>query len=155
MIEVPAAVYQVKAFSRRVRFLSVGTNDLTQYLLAVDRNNPRVANLYNSLHPSVLQALNIICEQANAAGCELSVCGELAGDPLGAVLLTGLGYRHLSMSASGLPKVKSMLLQVPYSRARELAQRALKLSDAAAVEGLLARELGQPELTKLYQSSVV
>ena len=155
MIEVPAAVYQVKALSRRVRFLSVGTNDLTQYLLAVDRNNPRVANLYNSLHPSVLQALNIIREQANAADCEVSVCGELAGDPLGAVLLTGLGYRHLSMSASGLPKVKSMLLQVPYSLAKELAQRALKLSDAAAVEGLLARELGEPELTKLYQSSLV
>ena len=85
----------------------------------------------------------------------VSVCGELAGDPLGAVLLTGLGYRHLSMSATGLPKVKSMLLQVPHSRAKELARRALRLLDAAAVANLLARELGQPELSKLYHSSLL
>ena len=83
MIEVPAAVYQVKELGRKVDFLSVGTNDLTQYLLAVDRNNPRVANLYHALHPSVLRALKIIHEQATAVNCQISVCGEVAGDPLG------------------------------------------------------------------------
>ncbi|MDG1322518.1 MAG: phosphoenolpyruvate--protein phosphotransferase, partial [Porticoccaceae bacterium] len=81
MIEVPAAVYQVKEIGRRVDFMSVGTNDLTQYLLAVDRNNPRVADLYHTLHPSVLRALKQIYDQASSVNCQLSICGEMAGDP--------------------------------------------------------------------------
>ena len=152
MIEVPAMVYQVKALARQVDFLSVGTNDLTQYLLAVDRNNPRVANLYTSFHPSVLRALQIIGEHASAAHCEVSVCGELAGDPMGAVILSGLGYRHLSMSAGSLPRVKSMLMQVTHEKAKGLAKRALRMDDAAAVGNFLSNQLGQPELAKLYSS---
>src|SRR5690606_40497550 len=85
MIEVPGAVYQVKELADRVEFLSVGSNDLTQYLLAVDRNNPRVAGLYHSYHPAVLQALfKIVCD-AHAVGKQVSVCGELAGDLGGAL----------------------------------------------------------------------
>ncbi len=151
MIEVPAAVYQVKELGRRVNFLSVGTNDLTQYLLAVDRNNPRVANLYNTLHPSVLRALKIIHEQATSVNCQISVCGEVAGDPLGAVVLLGLGYDNLSMSANGLLKVKSMLNQVSKAEARALAKRALRMSDAATVSVFLSDALNRPELSKLYR----
>ena len=151
MIEVPAAVYQVKELGRRVSFLSVGTNDLTQYLLAVDRNNPRVANLYHALHPSVLRALKIIHEQATSVDCQISVCGEVAGDPLGAVVLLGLGYENLSMSANGLLKVKSMLNQVSKEEARTLAKRALRMSDANSVSVFLSDALNRPELSKLYR----
>ena len=155
MIEVPAAVYQVKELGRRVNFLSVGTNDLTQYLLAVDRNNPRVANLYHTLHPSVLRALKIIHEQATSVNCQISVCGEVAGDPLGAVVLLGLGYENLSMSANGLLKVKSMLNQVSRTEARSLAKRALRMSDAASVSVFLSDALNRPELSKLYRPVLV
>ncbi len=155
MIEVPAAVYQVKELGRRVDFLSVGTNDLTQYLLAVDRNNPRVANLYHALHPSVLRALKIIHEQATAVNCQISVCGEVAGDPIGAVVLLGLGYENLSMSANSLLKVKSMLNQVSKSEARILAKRALRMSDASSVSVFLSDALNRPELSKLYRPVLV
>jgi phosphotransferase system enzyme I (PtsP) len=155
MIEVPAAVYQVKELGRRVNFLSVGTNDLTQYLLAVDRNNPRVANLYHALHPSVLRALKIIYEQATMVNCQISVCGEVAGDPLGAVVLLGLGYENLSMSANSLLKVKSMLNQVSKTEARTLAKRALRMSDAGSVSVFLSDALNRPELSKLYRPVLV
>jgi phosphotransferase system, enzyme I, PtsP len=155
MIEVPAAVYQVKELGRRVDFLSVGTNDLTQYLLAVDRNNPRVANLYQAMHPSVLRALKIIHEQALSVNCQVSVCGEVAGDPLGAVVLLGLGYENLSMSANSLLKVKSMLNQVYKSEARSLARRALRMSDASSVSVFLSDALNRPELSKLYRPVMV
>jgi phosphotransferase system enzyme I (PtsP) len=155
MIEVPAAVYQVKELGRRVDFLSVGTNDLTQYLLAVDRNNPRVANLYQAMHPSVLRALKIIHEQALSVNCQVSVCGEVAGDPLGAVVLLGLGYENLSMSANSLLKVKSMLNQVSKSEARSLARRALRMSDASSVSVFLSDALNRPELSKLYRPVMV
>lgn len=151
MIEVPAAVYQVKEIGRRVDFLSVGTNDLTQYLLAVDRNNPRVADLYHSLHPAVLRALKSIIEQADAVNCQISVCGEMAGDPLAVVILMGLGYDHLSMSANSLLKVKSMLSQVSKAEAQSLAKRALRMSDAGSVTLLLSDALSRPELVKLYR----
>ncbi|MEQ3694962.1 MAG: phosphoenolpyruvate--protein phosphotransferase [Thalassolituus sp.] len=109
MIEVPAAVYQIRDLAQRVDFLSVGSNDLTQYLLAVDRNNPRVADLYQAFHPAVLQALQHIVKEAHAEGKSVSVCGELAGNPMGAVLLMAMGYDCLSMNATNLPKVKSII----------------------------------------------
>ena len=141
MIEVPAAVYQVKEIGRRVDFMSVGTNDLTQYLLAVDRNNPRVADLYDSLHPSVLRALKSIHEQAAAVSCQLSVCGEMAGDPLTAVVLLGLGYENFSMSATSLLRVKSMLLNVNREDVSDLVEHALRLSDGALVVEYLTKAL--------------
>ena len=109
MIEVPAAVYQIRDLAQRVDFLSVGSNDLTQYLLAVDRNNPRVADLYQAFHPAVLQALQHIVKEAHSEGKSVSVCGELAGNPMGAVLLMAMGYYCLSMNATNLPKVKSII----------------------------------------------
>jgi phosphotransferase system enzyme I (PtsP) len=109
MIEVPAAVYQIRDLAQRVDFLSVGSNDLTQYLLAVDRNNPRVADLYQAFHPAVLQALQHIVKEAHSEGKSVSVCGELAGNPMGAVLLMAMGYDCLSMNATNLPKVKSII----------------------------------------------
>ena len=141
MIEVPAAVYQVAEIGQRVDFVSVGTNDLTQYLLAVDRNNPRVADLYHGLHPSVLRALKHIYEQATSVNCQLSVCGEMAGDPLGAAMLFGLGYRNFSMSASSLLRVKSKLLAIDCRAAQGFAKRALTMPDAASVVDYIASAL--------------
>lgn len=149
MIEVPAAVYQISDFAKRVDFVSVGTNDLTQYLLAVDRNNPRVAGLYHSFHPGVLNALRIIVDSAKAANCPVSVCGELAGDPLGAALLVGMGYEMLSMSSANLLKVKAVLRQLKMSELIEITNHVCTLSDASAIQDYLENALERPELSRL------
>ncbi len=102
MVEVPAITYQMDALAKRVNFISVGTNDLIQYLLAVDRNNPRVANLFSVFHPPVLQALNDIAKNAERVNLRYSVCGEMAGDPGAAILLMAMGYKVLSMNITAL-----------------------------------------------------
>ncbi|MFT6310204.1 MAG: phosphotransferase system enzyme I (PtsP) [Porticoccus sp.] len=134
MIEVPAAVYQAKELARRVDFLSVGSNDLTQYLLAVDRNNPRVADLYHAYHPAVLRALKIIVDSGHAEGKPVSICGELAGDPGAAVLLMAMGFDVLSMSAYNLPKVKAVIRQITKQQAVELLNSVLELEDNRDIE---------------------
>ncbi|NEX18857.1 phosphoenolpyruvate--protein phosphotransferase [Thiorhodococcus mannitoliphagus] len=137
MIEVPAAVYQAEALARRVDFLSVGTNDLTQYLLAVDRNNPHVAKLYNEYHPAVLRALLQILTGARLHGKEVSVCGEMAGDPLATFLLLGMGVHSLSMGAGSLLRVKKVIRSISRARAREVLKVALQCEEADAVRRLL------------------
>ncbi|MFY9178539.1 MAG: phosphoenolpyruvate--protein phosphotransferase [Venatoribacter sp.] len=143
MIEVPAALYQIKAMADRVDFFSVGSNDLTQYLLAVDRNNPRVANLYQSFHPAVLNALKNIADQAHRYGKPVSICGELAGDPLGAVLLLAMGYDALSMNATSLPKVKSVIRGISKTWAEELLQDVLGLENPLIIISTLELALGK------------
>ena len=133
MIEVPAAVYQVREFCQQVDFISVGSNDLTQYLLAVDRNNRRVANLYQSYHPSVLRALQEIVTQADAVGTPVSICGEMAGDPRSALLLMAMGYKTLSMSASSLLRVKWVLRRISYSRSKEMLDEIWQMDNAAVI----------------------
>lgn len=129
MIEIPAAVYQTRELARQVDFLSVGSNDLTQYLLAVDRNNPRVADLYDFLHPAVLQALQKVVNDAHLEGKPVSICGEMAGDPAAAVLLLAMGFDSLSMNATNLPKVKWLLRQVTQSKAREVLGQVLAMDN--------------------------
>lgn len=145
MVEVPSAVYLAEELARRVEFLSIGTNDLTQYLLAVDRNNPHVADLYDDMHPAVLRAVQQVVEGARSYNRSVSVCGELAGNPLAAVLLMGMGVESLSMSAGSLLKVKWVIRSFSKSRARQLVQVALRMEDARQVrrfmEGVLA-EMG-------------
>ncbi len=141
MIEVPSAVYQIDAIARRVDFLSVGTNDLTQYLLAVDRGNHRVAGLYDDLHPAVLNALQLIVVGAKKYGRPVSVCGELAGNPLATLLLLGLDVDSLSMSASSLLKVKWVVRSFSRSRARTLLSAALRMETGKQVRQLLADAL--------------
>ena len=109
MIEVPSAVYLAGALASQIDFLSVGSNDLTQYLLAVDRNNPRVADLYRALHPAVLAALQHVVDAAHSHGKTVSICGELAGDPRAVPLLLAMGFDQLSMNAANLPRVKKIL----------------------------------------------
>jgi len=141
MVEVPAAVYQAEALARRIDFFSVGTNDLTQYILAVDRNNSHVAKLYDDLHPAVLRALVQIVSAARSYGREVSICGEMAGDPMAAVLLLGMGVHSLSMGAGSLLRVKWVIRTVSRSRAREILNVALQCEDAAGVRRVLLETL--------------
>ncbi|OBX37586.1 phosphoenolpyruvate-protein phosphotransferase [Halomonas elongata] len=127
MIEVPATLYQLEALARRVDFFSVGSNDLTQYLLAVDRNNPRVAELYDACHPAVLSALSRLAVESRELGVPASVCGELAGDPAGALLLMGMGFEALSMNAPSLPKVRAAVRRVSLEAAQQLVEDTLLL----------------------------
>ncbi|WJW75143.1 phosphoenolpyruvate--protein phosphotransferase [Thiohalobacter sp. IOR34] len=152
MIEVPSVLYQIDALAQRVDFFSVGTNDLTQYLLAVDRNNPRVAELYDSLHPAVLRALQQIVDGAHGQGRPVSVCGEMAGDPAAAILLLGLGVDSLSMSAGSLPRVKWVLRTISRQRARELVEAALGLEKAGAIRALLHNALDEAGLGGLIRA---
>ncbi|ENA33075.1 phosphoenolpyruvate-protein phosphotransferase [Pseudomonas sp. HPB0071] len=137
MVEVPSAVYQARDLAREVDFISVGSNDLTQYLLAVDRNNPRVADLYDYFHPAVLQALKSVVEDAHAENVPVSICGEMAGDPAAAVLLMAMGYDSLSMNATNLPKVKWLLRQMSLSKAKELLDQLLKIDNPQVVHSAL------------------
>ncbi len=133
MIEVPSAVYMIEELARRVDFVSIGTNDLTQYLLAVDRNNSRVGKLCDDLHPAVLRALDQIVQGVRVHNRPVGVCGELAGNPLATVLLMGLGVDSLSMSVSSLMKVKWVVRSVSVARARQLLRAALRMEDAQQV----------------------
>jgi phosphotransferase system enzyme I (PtsP) len=134
MVEIPAAVYQIRELADRVDFLSVGSNDLTQYLLAVDRNNPRVAQLYHSYHPAVLQALVRIAQDAHSVGKPIGICGELAGDPGGALLLMAMGYDSLSMNAASLPKVKSVIRSVSREWSVQLLEDVLMLDSPHVIK---------------------
>ncbi|VVM99882.1 Phosphoenolpyruvate-dependent phosphotransferase system [Pseudomonas fluorescens] len=149
MIEIPAAVYQTKELARQVDFLSVGSNDLTQYLLAVDRNNPRVADLYDYLHPAVLQALQNVVRDAHAEGKPVSICGEMAGDPAAAVLLMAMGFDSLSMNATNLPKVKWMLRQINLSKARELLAELMTIDNPQVIHSSLQLALKNLGLARM------
>nr|WP_067290822.1 phosphoenolpyruvate--protein phosphotransferase [Marinobacterium profundum] len=151
MVEVPAAVYQVRRFARRVDFISVGSNDLTQYLLAVDRNNPRVAGLYAPYHPSVLRALEYIAEEAHKENVQVSICGEMASDPCGAILLMAMGYDVLSMNSTNIPRVKSAIRGITHVRARGLLSQVRGMDDAEEIHLLLRttlQELGLGQLSR-------
>ncbi len=137
MIEVPAAVFLIGPLAQRVDFFSVGTNDLTQYMLAVDRNNALVVTPYDSLHPAVLNAIRQVIETAHLHGKPVSVCGEMAGDPAGALLLLGMGIDALSMSPALLPRVKLAIRSFTRQRARVLADTALGMEDGFAVHRLM------------------
>ncbi len=127
MVEVPAAVYQARLLAKHADFLAVGSNDLTQYMLAVDRNNPRVAQLYKELHPAVIGALREVAKAANAEGTGVGICGELAGTPEGAVLLMAMGYHVLSMNATHLPKVKWVIRNIKRSDARRMLAKVMRM----------------------------
>ncbi|MBD8707860.1 MULTISPECIES: phosphoenolpyruvate--protein phosphotransferase [Pseudomonas] len=155
MIEVPAAVYQTRELARQVDFLSVGSNDLTQYLLAVDRNNPRVADLYDYLHPAVLQALQSVVRDAHAEGKPVSICGEMAGDPAAAVLLMAMGFDSLSMNATNLPKVKWMLRQINLSMAKDLLAQLMKNDNPQVISSSLQLALRNLGLSRMINPGSV
>ena len=134
MLEVPAVVYQLPKFAEHVDFFSVGSNDLTQYLLAVDRNNPRVSSLYNSFHPSVLAVLQEIVTQAYQLNRPITVCGELAGDPAGAVLLMAMGYEKLSMNAHNIRKINWVIRSIELKHSQQLLADVMMLDNPNEVK---------------------
>jgi phosphotransferase system enzyme I (PtsP) len=143
MIEVPSAVYQIEDICALVDFVSIGTNDLTQYLLAVDRNNENVAELYSSLHPAVLKAMCQIVQGATVSDTPVSVCGELAGDPLGVMALLGMGIDSLSMSVGSLLRAKKVIMSFSHTELTELLQQALVLPDAFLIREMYAGKLDE------------
>jgi phosphotransferase system enzyme I (PtsP) len=149
MIEVPASVYQVRRFAGRVNFISVGSNDLTQYLLAVDRNNPRVAGLYVAYHPAVLKALEYIAREAHKENVQVSICGEMAADPGGALLLMAMGYDVLSMNATNLPRIKSAIRGVTMEQANQLFQTVIRMDDADEIQKYINETIRSLGLTQL------
>ncbi|HBM3031049.1 TPA: phosphoenolpyruvate--protein phosphotransferase [Klebsiella oxytoca] len=138
MLEVPSMVFMLPQLANRVDFISVGTNDLTQYILAVDRNNTRVASMYDSLHPGVLRALAMIARDAERFGIDLRLCGEMAGDPMCVTILIGMGYRHLSMNGRSVARVKYLLRRIDINEAQELSQRSLEAQMTAEVRHQVA-----------------
>ncbi len=152
MLEVPAALYQIENLARRVDFFSIGTNDLTQYLLAVDRSNAHVAGLYDTLHPAVLKVVYEGVQQAHRCAKPISVCGEIAGDPLGVILLLGMGVDALSMAAPSIPRVKWVIRAFTQSHARELLKQVLNMEDSAEIRQFLRGTLEEVGLGALTQS---
>ena len=137
MVEVPSAATIIDLLAAETDFLSIGTNDLIQYLLAVNRLNDKVADLYEPTHPAVLRTLRSVIQGARDAGTHISVCGEIAGDPVFAGLLFGMGANSLSMTSSILPEVKYFIRKVDRQAAVKLVEAVLQLNDATAAIDLL------------------
>ena len=149
MVEVPALVYDMPRIARLVDFISIGSNDFTQYLLAVDRNNPRVSTLYDWLQPSVLRALGELVTRARRQRLEISLCGEMASEPMAVLMLVGMGLDSLSLSAFNLPKIKWVIRSVPHAVCVQLYRKALRRHDGQGVRKLLEPALREYGLDAL------
>ncbi len=137
MVEVPSTALQADLFAKQVDFFSIGTNDLVQFTLAVDRSNEWVADLHNPFHPAVLQLVQKTVQAAKRQGIPVGMCGEFAGHPLATLLLVGLGLDELSMSPAQVPETKKLILASRFSECEELANSCLHLEDASTVEAKL------------------
>jgi phosphotransferase system enzyme I (PtsP) len=149
MIEVPAAILLLKQKTLPVDFISVGTNDLAQFLLATDRNNRRVSRRLDPCHPAILHTLRIIIEACKSTQKPATVCGEMANDPACALLLLGMGFDGLSISASAIPRVKWAIRSVPFTRMQALAKQALELEQPQAIHRLMEQALQDAGLERL------
>jgi phosphocarrier protein FPr/phosphocarrier protein len=145
MIETPASAVLAERIAAVADFLSIGTNDLTQYTLAMDRGNPQLAARLDALHPAVLRLIARTAEGARTHGRHAAVCGGLASEPLAAPLLVGLGVHELSAVPAVIPQLKARIEGVSLSECRALAQQALEQESAAAVRALAARALPAAE----------
>jgi phosphotransferase system enzyme I (PtsI) len=141
MVEIPSIALVADLAAKEVDFASIGSNDLCQYMTAVDRLNPVVAQYYQSYHPAMFRLIGYVVEQFKLAGKPVSVCGEMGGDPLAAAVLVGLGMRKLSMGLASVAPVKKMLSGLTIEKAEALAKRVVNLSTAADVSRLLHEEL--------------
>ncbi len=143
MIEVPSAMLLLPRLAPYIDFVSIGSNDLTQYLLAVDRNNPRVSGLFDHLHPAVLVALEQIQQQCDALGLPVSLCGEMASDPAAVLLLVAMGYNCLSLSAYNIPRVKLLIRSISRTSLACLLEQTRQCNSEVEVRALLAPVLEQ------------
>lgn len=152
MIEVPSAVFQAKDIIRRVDFLSVGSNDLVQYMLAVDRNNSRVAELYQNFHPAVLIALKQVVEAAHAQKKTVGICGEMAGNPSEALLLMAMEFDVLSMNSTNLLMVKAMVREFTQAKAKQILARVLKMDNAHLIKNYVDDQLRKEGVGQLIRN---
>lgn len=152
MIETPAAALIADSFAKRVDFLSIGTNDLTQYLLAVDRNNARVVKLYDSMHPAVLRALMYIVEAGKKFVKPVCVCGEMSSHPAAAILLLGMGIRCLSMAPTSIARIKWVIRSFSYQKAADLLAQSLQKEHGYEIKRLLFQELKDAGLGSLIRA---
>jgi len=153
MIEVPSAVYQARDIIKRVDFLSVGSNDLIQYMLAVDRNNAQVASLYQEFHPAVLRALKQVVDAAHAENKPLGICGEMAGNPSAAILLTAMGYDVLSMNSTNLLMVKLAIRSFDLAKAKRILNKVLKMDDARQIKSYVDGQMRKAGLAKIIRTN--
>ena len=137
MIEVPAAALMAEAIAARVDFLSIGTNDLVQYLLAVDRGNDRIAHLYENLHPAVLRVIKNVIDAGHSQGVWVGMCGEMASDRLATPLLIGMGIDELSVSPFDVPEIKKIIRQTDFREAKKLAQKALTFTTTKEISDFI------------------
>jgi phosphotransferase system enzyme I (PtsP) len=154
MIEVPSAVYLAPQLVEASDFLSIGTNDLIQYVLAVDRNNRKVAPLYQPLHPAVLGSIDLVVQAAREAGKPVSMCGEMAADPMATLILLGIGLDELSMEPFFIPVIKKLIRSVSHESAVALSEEVLRLRTSRDIKRVVfdsMRELGLIELLDMYQ----
>lgn len=143
MVEIPSAVMIIDLLAREADFLSIGSNDLIQHTLAVDRANPQVAHLYEPLHPAVIRSLKQVVDAGKVAGTLVQICGEMAANPTCAVVLLGLGLRNFSMSPSAIPNIKRLVRSVRISEAERLVTRVMELDTPRAIEQFLEGELSR------------
>jgi fructose-specific PTS system IIA-like component len=155
MIEVPSAALQIRALSEYFEFFSIGSNDLTQYTLAVDRGNEQVANLYRELHPALLRLLKLICDEARDCGRWVGLCGEFAARRLHAPLLAGLGLNEVSMSAPAIPAFKQALAACDSLQCRRLLDECIAAADAEAVQLILRSRHGLSASEQLLSSELI
>jgi phosphoenolpyruvate-protein phosphotransferase (PTS system enzyme I) len=148
MIEVPAAVTLAGLLTKEADFFSIGTNDLIQYALAIDRGNKQVASLYEPLHPAVLRMIIQVVEAGRAAGIPVAVCGEMAGDPLYIPILLGLGVDELSMNHMSIPMVKKVIRLISYKEAKDMARQAMDMATVEEINEFAAQEMNRrfPEI---------
>ncbi|MDR3001493.1 MAG: phosphoenolpyruvate--protein phosphotransferase [Fibromonadaceae bacterium] len=140
MIEIPSAVMVVEEIAKRVDFLSIGTNDLIQFTLAVDRSNSKISSMYEPHHPAVLKLIKMTVDAAHKAGIPVSVCGEMVSEPLSALLLLGLGVDEFSMVSWCIMECKKIIRSVNYDEARAISAEALKLSDTDSINDFLRKK---------------
>lgn len=141
MVEVPAAALQIRTFCDEVDFVSIGTNDLVQYTVAVDRGNERIANLYSAAHPAVIQLIRDVTRAAKLRNVEVGLCGEMAGEPEFAMLLLGLGLRSLSMTPPALPAIKQIVRSVSINQCQRVARKAVSFESDREIQNFLREEL--------------
>jgi phosphotransferase system enzyme I (PtsI) len=141
MIEVPSAVVIAEVLAREVDFFSIGTNDLIQYVLAIDRINDRVSYLYEPLHPAVLRMIKQVVDVGHRAGIHVAMCGEMAGDPLYAMILLALELDELSMNPLAIPKVKEIIRAATLRDSKKLLKEAMKMSSATEIRELVEKTM--------------
>jgi len=154
MIEVPAAVTLAGLLAQQADFFSIGTNDLIQYALAIDRVNKQVADMYQPLHPAVMRMVQQVVQAGRDAGISVAMCGEMAGEPLYIPVLLGLGVEELSMNALAIPLVKRVIRLMSLTEAQEMAHQALARSTVEEVNEFVTREMDRrfPEIFRFAHS---